>query len=184
MKNTLIHKRPMLPKRTYKSTKATAVSVILACFLLAACGGGSGGSSSGENNGGNDNIVPPAKAKPNILLVMVDDLGFNDLAINNDNTAIHTPNLDQLARDGVRFTRHYAHAVCSPARASLLTGQYSERLGYLPNGRGISSDVTTLPEQLLSLGYNTWHVGKWHIGDLQPESRPENQGFDHWFGFV
>ena len=86
--------------------------------------------------------------RSNVLLIMADDLGFNDLAINNDNRGIDTPNLDQLDREGVRFTRHYAHAVCSPARAALLTGQYPERHGYLPNGRGISSDVITLPERL------------------------------------
>ena len=114
---------------------------------------------------------------------MVDDLGYNDLAINNDNDAIDTPNLDQLARDGVRFTRHYASAVCSPARAALLTGQYSERLGYMPNGRGISSEITTLPEVLQDHGYATWHIGKWHIGDLEEEAKPDHQGFDHWFGF-
>jgi arylsulfatase A-like enzyme len=137
--------------------------------------------------------MPPLKAvftpvtvntKPNILLIMADDLGYNDLAINNDNTAIDTPNMDQIARDGVRFTRHYAHGVCSPARASLLTGFYPERLGYLPNGRGISPEVVTLPERLKEEGYTTWHIGKWHIGDVDRTAWPDYQGFDHWFGFL
>jgi len=137
--------------------------------------------------------VPPLKAvftpvtvntKPNILLIMADDLGYNDLAINNDNTSIDTPNMDQIARDGVRFTRHYAHGVCSPARASLLTGYFPERLGYLPNGRGISPEVVTLPERLKEEGYTTWHIGKWHIGDLDRAAWPDYQGFDHWFGFL
>ncbi len=122
--------------------------------------------------------------KPNILLIMADDLGYNDLAINNDNTDIDTPNMDQLARDGVRFTRHYAHTVCSPARAALLTGFYPERLGYLPNGRGISPEVVTLPERLKEEGYTTWHIGKWHLGDLERAAWPDHQGFDHWFGFL
>jgi arylsulfatase A-like enzyme len=115
---------------------------------------------------------------------MADDLGYNDLAINNGNTQIDTPNMDQLAREGVRFTRHYASTVCSPARAALLTGYYPERLGYLPNGRGISPTIETLPERLQQEGYTTWHIGKWHIGDLERTAWPDHQGFDHWFGFL
>jgi arylsulfatase A-like enzyme len=127
---------------------------------------------------------PLGADRPNILTIMVDDLGFNDLAINNGNTAIHTPNMDQLSRDGVRFTRHYAAASCSPARASFLSGMVPERLGYIPNGPGLSPQLTTLPERLRQEGYTTWHIGKWHIGDLYPSARPDQQGFDHWFGFL
>jgi arylsulfatase A-like enzyme len=127
---------------------------------------------------------PAPSGKPNILVIMADDLGFNDLAINNDNAQIDTPNMDQLARDGVRFTRHYASAVCSPARAAFLTGYFPERLGYLPNGRGISPTVQTLPERLREEGYTTWHIGKWHIGDIERTAWPDHQGFDHWFGFL
>jgi len=127
---------------------------------------------------------PTIMPKPNVLVIMVDDLGFNDLAINNDNTSIHTPNLDQLAREGVRFTRHYATAVCSPARVALLTAQYPERNGFLPDGRGISPEVVTMPERLQREGYTTWHIGKWHIGDLHRTAWPDHQGFDHWFGFL
>ncbi len=112
---------------------------------------------------------------------MVDDLGFNDLAINNGNTGIDTPRLDQLAREGVRFTRHYASMVCSPARVSLLTGLFPERI--FPVGKGISPEIVTLPEKLQEEGYTTWHIGKWHIGDLLRESLPDRQGFDHWLGF-
>lgn len=127
---------------------------------------------------------PVLAARPNILTIMVDDLGFNDLAINNGNAAIHTPSMDQLAREGVLFTRHYAAQSCSPARASFLTGLVPERLGYVPNGPGISPQVTTLPERLRAEGYTTWHIGKWHIGDLYPAARPDQQGFDRWFGFL
>jgi arylsulfatase A-like enzyme len=131
-----------------------------------------------------DRLDANPTGKPNILVIMADDLGFNDLAINNGNTQIDTPNMDQLARDGVRFTRHYASAVCSPARASFLTGYYPERLGYLPNARGISPNIETLPERLQDEGYTTWHIGKWHIGDLERTAWPDHQGFDHWFGFL
>jgi arylsulfatase A-like enzyme len=122
--------------------------------------------------------------KPNILLIVADDLGYNDLAINNNNTQIDTPSMDQIAREGVRFTRHYAHGVCSPARAALLTGFYAERMGYFPNGRGISPEVVTLPDRLKEEGYVTWHIGKWHIGDTHRTAWPDHQGFDHWFGFL
>ena len=121
---------------------------------------------------------------PNVLLIVADDLGYNDLAINNGNAAIHTPSLDALAREGVRFTRHYADAVCSPARAALLTGQYAARVGYVPNGRGISPQVLTLAEALQAQGYATVHVGKWHIGDKLRAAWPDRQGFEHWFGFL
>ena len=131
-----------------------------------------------------DRVDLSLNGKPNILVLMADDMGFNDLAINNDNTQIDTPNMDQLARDGVRFTRHYASAVCSPARAAFLTGISPERLGYLPNGRGISPEIVTLPERLNEEGYNTWHIGKWHIGDTERTAWPDHQGFDHWFGFL
>ncbi len=129
-------------------------------------------------------LAPTPPRKSNILLIMADDLGYNDLAINNDNPDIDTPNMDQIAREGVRFTRHYASAVCSPARAALLAGFVPERLGYLPNGRGISPDLVTLPERLQAEGYTTWHIGKWHIGDLDRKAWPDHQGFDHWFGFL
>jgi len=115
---------------------------------------------------------------------MVDDLGFNDLAINNDNADIDTPNMDQIAREGVRFTRHYAAPVCSPARVAFLTGMYPERVGFIPNGLGISPEIVTLPERLKEEGYTTWHIGKWHIGDLERTAWPDYQGFDHWFGFL
>lgn len=120
----------------------------------------------------------------NLLVIMVDDLGFNDLAINNNNAGIDTPNMDRIAREGVRFTRHYAANSCSPARAAFLTGLYAERLGYLPNGGGISPEVVTMPERLQELGYTTWHIGKWHAGDLHREAWPDRQGFDHWLGFL
>jgi len=120
----------------------------------------------------------------NLLIIVADDLGHNDLAITNSNDQIHTPNLDKLARQGVRFSRHYASPVCSPARAALLTGLHPERLGFLPNGRGIPSEVTTLPEHLIEHGFSTWHFGKWHMGDEIEQARPNHQGFKYWLGFL
>ena len=145
-----------------------AFSVLVLCVTgsMSACGGSSGsGPKNAQPSSQPPNPIEPEK--PNILLIMADDLGYNDLAINNDNTLIYTPNLDQLARQGVRFTRHYATAVCSPARAALLTGQHPARNGYVPNGRGISLQLHTLPDVLKEAGYTTWHIGKWHKGNSE-----------------
>jgi arylsulfatase A-like enzyme len=125
-----------------------------------------------------------ATKSPNILLILIDDMGYNDLAINNQNPQIQTPNLDALAREGVRFTRHYASSVCSPSRAALLTGQYPARHGFYPVGRGISPQANTLPRTLSDAGYLSWHIGKWHVGEELPEAWPQAQGFQHWFGFL
>lgn len=162
----------------------SAVPLLFLVLGLVACGGGSSGLDQTRPQSPAEIPNPVEEKSPNILLIMVDDLGFNDLAINNDNTLITTPNLDQLAKNGVRFTRHYATAVCSLARAALLTGQDPARNGYVPNGRGFSPQVTTLPDVLKRAGYVTWHIGKWHLGDLQRGAWPDHQGFDHWFGFL
>ncbi len=121
--------------------------------------------------------------RPNILIIMLDDFGYNDLAINN-NSDSPTPELDDIARSGMRFTRHYTESSCSPTRAALLTGQYPARLGFHPNGAGIAHEVDTLPDVLAANGYTTHMVGKWHSGDAHRESRPEHQGFQQWFGFT
>ncbi|MFT5484383.1 MAG: arylsulfatase A-like enzyme [Halieaceae bacterium] len=121
--------------------------------------------------------------RPNVLLIMLDDFGYNDLAINNGSDS-PTPILDQLAQIGMRYTRHYTESSCSPSRAALLTGRYPASLGYHPTRAGISSEVVTLPEVLRDAGYETHMIGKWHIGEKYRGARPEGQGFDDWFGFT
>ncbi|MBW2233373.1 MAG: sulfatase-like hydrolase/transferase, partial [Deltaproteobacteria bacterium] len=121
---------------------------------------------------------------PNILLIVADDLGFDDLpaeARDDDSTS----NLDRLAAESTRFDRFYtAGAVCSPTRASLLTGRYPQRFGFRYPPRGLPSEITTLPELLHDRGYVTHHVGKWHIGSQPASVRPNAQGFDTFFGFL
>lgn len=131
---------------------------------------------------GND---PQQVQPPNILLILTDDLGNNDIASWGDETA-PTPSLDELSRQSVRFRRHYTDSTCSPSRAALLTGQHPVSIGFQADGLGLSSDLETLPESLKKLGYRTAHVGKWHVGEAleYPEIQPSNHGFDYWFGML
>jgi len=133
----------------------------------------------------------PKNTKPNILLVMSDDLGWKDLSCFG-NDRVQTPNIDRLAENGIKLTQYYsASAVCTPTRASVLTGKYPLRFDirqhftdmgeYLPTG-------DTLPKILKSAGYQTAHVGKWHLGgvrvkDCQMRDKvpgPHQHGFDHY----
>ncbi|MBN3583532.1 sulfatase [Algoriphagus aestuarii] len=131
-----------------------------------------------------DTIENPVK--PNIVLIFADDLGYGDLGVYGA-TQWKTPNLDQLASDGVRFTQFYVPpAVCSASRAALLTGTYANRLeifGALDHSakHGLNPEETTIAEMLKGNGYVTGMVGKWHLGHLTP-FLPTEQGFDSYYG--
>jgi arylsulfatase A-like enzyme len=126
------------------------------------------------------------KTLPNIVLIFTDDQGYNDLGIFGS-PDILTPNLDQMAKEGVRFTNFYvAQAVCSASRAALLTGTYPNRLGIHgaldhSSSHGLNPQETTIAEMLKPLGYATAIFGKWHLGHHQ-EFLPTNQGFDEFVG--
>lgn len=125
-----------------------------------------------------DAIARTDSGRPNIVLVMTDDQGYGDLSLHG-NEHLQTPNLDQFARDGVRFTRFYVSPVCAPTRASLMTGRYHYRTGVIHTSRGgakMSGDEVTLAEILAAAGYRTGIFGKWHLGDNYP-MRPQDQGF-------
>lgn len=115
--------------------------------------------------------------KKNVLFILVDDMGANDMSVNN------TPTLTALANQGTVFSRYYTDSTCSPTRAALLTGLYPARLGFNPINSGISPEYTTLAEALKNAGYSTHHIGKWHLG-THPMAQPDQQGFDDWFGFL
>ncbi len=115
--------------------------------------------------------------KKNLLFILVDDMGTNDISVSN------TPTLSTLASQGTQFSRYYTDSTCSPTRAALMTGLYPARLGFNPVGSGISPEYITLAEALKNAGYSTHHIGKWHIG-THPMARPDQQGFDEWFGFL
>ena len=125
------------------------------------------------------------QSPPNILLILTDDLGVNDIGSWGDGTA-PTPTLDQLSSQSIRFRQHYTDSTCSPSRAALLTGQHPVSVGFQADGLGFSSDLETLPKSLKKLGYRTVHIGKWHVGEAleYPEIQPGNQGFDYWLGML
>ena len=134
-------------------------------------------------------LQPVPDPPPNVLLILCDDLGYGDLGCYG-HPDIETPHLDRLAAGGVLFTQFYATSpVCSPSRAGLLTGRSPDRAGvfdWIPEGSPVHlhADEPTLPALLKGNGYDTCHVGKWHLNgafnaDAQPQ--PGDFGFDHWF---
>jgi arylsulfatase A-like enzyme len=128
----------------------------------------------------------PGAGKPNILLIVGDDMGYADVGFHGCKD-IPTPNLDALAASGVRFTSGYVSGpYCSPTRAGLLTGRYQTRFGheFNPEGaKGMPVTETTLADRLKAAGYVTALVGKWHLGS-QPDMHPQKRGFDEFFGFL
>jgi len=139
--------------------------------------------------------VEPASKPPNVIVILADDLGYDDLGCywTPDNRPgfekIQTPNIDRLAAEGVRFTDYYApSSVCSPSRAALMTGCYPVRVGFpgilFPASlTGLNPDEVTLAEVLKGRGYATACVGKWHLGHLAPFS-PRQHGFDSFYGMM
>ena len=124
--------------------------------------------------------------KPNIVVILADDLGNADLGYRGSD--IRTPNIDKLASDGVRLESFYGMPVCTPARAELMTGRYAMRYGletlviFPSHTYGLPTDERTLPQALKDVGYQTAMVGKWHLGHADQKYWPQNCGFDHFYG--
>ena len=135
----------------------------------------------------NKNVIQ----KPNILVILVDDLGYGDLSSYGAKD-LQTPNIDSLMSAGMRFDRFYANCpVCSPTRAALLSGRYPDLVGvpgvirtHPPDSWGyLAHDAVMLPEQLSSAGYQNALIGKWHLG-LESPNTPTERGFDFFHGFL
>jgi arylsulfatase A-like enzyme len=131
--------------------------------------------------------------KPNILIILADDLGYGELSMQGFTSEIPTPNIDALAKSGIRFTSGYVSGpYCSPTRAGLMTGRYQQRFGHefnpgpaesaVPNF-GLPLDEKTIGNRLKSAGYATGWFGKSHLGYLPPY-HPLQRGFDEYFGFL
>ena len=130
-------------------------------------------------------VADAAAPPPNFVLILVDDMGYGDLS--SYGSQIQTPNLDGMASEGVLFRQFYsANPVCSPSRASVLTGRYGVRGGvptvFVPTDPGgLAPTEVTIAQMLKPAGYNTMCVGKWHLG-LPPQYLPTSRGFDEYYG--
>jgi arylsulfatase A-like enzyme len=130
----------------------------------------------------------PIPARPNIVLILADDLGWSDVGYHG--SEIQTPNIDGLAAKGVRFTNLYAYPLCTPTRAGLMTGRSPARYGLIYSvvrpwsPYGLPLDEHAMPETFRALGYQTAMVGKWHLGHAHRLMLPNARGFDHFYGFV
>lgn len=139
----------------------------------------------------NAQAAAPKESKPNIIMIMVDDLGFSDVGPYGA-SEIQTPNIDKLAKEGIRFRQFYNNSISAPTRSSLITGQYQHKAGVgyfnvnlgLPAYQGfLNKESLTFGEVLHEAGYTTLLSGKWHVGDDQ-DQWPNQRGFDQFFGFI
>ncbi|MFM9001006.1 MAG: arylsulfatase [Opitutia bacterium] len=127
-----------------------------------------------------------AADRPNILFLLIDDLGYADCGFNGGKE-IRTPNIDRLAAGGTVLEHHYVQPVCSPTRSALMTGRYATRTGVYnvvrPGGKwGLPLEERTLAQALKSAGYETAITGKWHLGEFERAYLPTARGFDHQYG--
>lgn len=136
--------------------------------------------------------LPLVAQKPNILMILADDMGYGDLGCYGS-LQIETPVLDELAASGIRCTDGYVcSSVCAPSRAGLLTGRHPQRFGFehnlnrnfptLPEQLGVPVDQKTIADHLKNIGYRTSLIGKWHAGSAVPGMLPNAKGFDYFFG--
>ncbi|KAG8194368.1 hypothetical protein JTE90_010984 [Oedothorax gibbosus] len=134
-------------------------------------------------------ITPKKPDPPNIIFILADDLGWNDVSFHGS-PQIPTPNIDALAASGVILNNYYTHPQCTPSRGALMSGKYANRLG-LNHGdirpgeaTGLPLNVATLPEYMKKLDYKTHMIGKWHLGYHKKRYLPTRRGFDSFFGFL
>ena len=131
------------------------------------------------------------KPHPNVIVIMTDDLGYVDVGFNGSKD-ISTPNIDRIAKNGVKFTNGYTpYSVCSPSRAGFITGRYQQRFGYERNAQyrpndpnmGLPQTEKTIPTLLRQVGYTSGVLGKWHLG-AHISNHPLNRGFDFFYGHL
>ncbi len=127
----------------------------------------------------------PSNSQPNVLFILVDDMGFNDVGYNGSEIA--TPNLDELAATGVQLDRNYVYPICSPTRTALLTGHNPLDYGVdgpMGDHTGVPLELKLMPEYFKDMGYQTYMVGKWHLGIGNTDFWPTSRGFDYHYGFL
>ena len=131
------------------------------------------------------NVTP---SKPNVVFVLVDDVGYNDMLDQSTDLADATPNINQLAKEGITLTRYYAELDCTPGRTTILTGKYPFTTGmahsmvYYDSNWGLSPDYSLISDSFQENGYKTHMIGKWDIGHVTKDMWPTRRGFDTFFG--
>jgi len=133
----------------------------------------------------NSNCI--AQEKPNVIIIVADDLGWNDVGYHGSD--IQTPNIDRLVMEGVELNRFYVHPTCSPTRCALVTGKSPLRLGFLSplsknNRLGLPLSELTIADYFKQNGYQTSLIGKWHLGRFSKDYLPNSRGFDHFYGYL
>lgn len=132
--------------------------------------------------------VSAQNQRPNLIIMLADDFGWNDIGIRNPD--IHSPYIDELARTGIVLNYSYVQPICTPSRATLMSGYYPFRTGMqnfvipLFGPFGLPLEFTLLPERLRELGYSTNMVGKWHLGSCNESYIPLNRGYDSYLGYL
>ena len=124
---------------------------------------------------------------PNIVLILADDMGWNDVGYHG--SEIRTPRIDELAAGGIALDQFHSQPTCTPTRAALMTGKSPQRLGIYRQfakyaTEGLPATELTIADHLGRAGYQTWLVGKWHLGHARREFHPNSRGFDHFYGHV
>lgn len=156
-----------------------SLTFIIVFLLLTSCKLNSDSGKSSTNDSEKTN-------KPNIIVILLDDAGYVDFGFMGSED-LQTPNIDKLAKSGVVFTdAHVSATVCAPSRAGLITGKYQQRFGFEANGTGgigLSDDVATMADVFQQNGYNTYALGKWHLGE-DISDHPNQRGFDDFYGFI
>ena len=161
---------------------AICAGLALCCAAIFGSGGGFRGAAQAAST-----------QKPNIIVILADDLGYADISAYGIHR-IDTPNIDSIGNQGIKFTDGYASApVCAPSRAGLQTGRYQERFGFEFNsgpalrdmalGLGLAVGELTLADEMRKNGYHTGAIGKWHLGN-QDQFYPTNRGYDEFVGFL
>ena len=136
-------------------------------------------------------LIQTKDNKPNIILIVIDDLGYGSLGYNKNDLTSSTPFMTSMIQDGIMLTNFYMNELCTPSRGALLTGRYPIHIGLqlevttCNNHVAVNLDETLLPEILRDYGgYSSYGIGKWHIGHYTPAHLPTARGFDHYFGFL
>lgn len=174
----------------FRRSHRTFAALALATSLTACMAGPAPLGPAPQRDIGATASAPIAKDRPNVVVILVDDLDWADVSTFG-RSDVPTPNIDRIARDGVAFSDGYvAASVCAVSRAALLTGKLPQRFGFTYNindkgdpGAGLPVDQKTLADRLRPLGYRTAAFGKWHLGS-EPQFYPTRRGFDEFFGFL